>query len=395
MKRLVFLLFVLAAAPIARAQDVKTDPLQCWWRTSEPAVRVGQPFSVVLTCAVLETDAATVVIDQSKLEPSVVQFAPFEVLGGSHGADLHTDLRRFFQYEYRVRLIAENQFGRDVPLPELKLSYRVQSKVGQNAAIQGRDQSYVLPPHSVRVVSLVPADAADIRDSGSETFADIDQRGFRASLFIVIGGVLFALAALLTLLALVRLIARYRQPAASTDRLVADGAILGAARGELARVRREREGGGWTPDLVRRAANALRIVASYAVGRRVAQTAVDGAPSANGNAAADGILVVRRGWPKTRRVAVSGSATPRAVATEIARGPKTAKRAAMLESLGDALDSVTTAQYGNNGAGDEAALDRGVEAGVSAAGALRMEQLTKRFRRRRPARAVESRVWSR
>src|SRR5262245_66314555 len=100
-------LFLLLGCVPAFAQDVQTDPLQCWWRTSAGAVRVGEPFSVVLTCAVLETDAATVVPDQSRLEPSVVQFAPFEVLGGNHGADLRTDLRRFFQYEYRLRLIGE------------------------------------------------------------------------------------------------------------------------------------------------------------------------------------------------------------------------------------------------------------------------------------------------
>src|SRR2546423_9267383 len=132
------------------AQDVQTAPLQCWWRTSAGAVRVGEPFSVVLTCAVLETDAATVVVDQSRLEPSVVQFAPFEVLGGFHGADLRSDQRRFFQYEYRMRLIAETLFGKDVALPETKLSYRVQTKVTEkSAALQGRDQTYVLPAQSV------------------------------------------------------------------------------------------------------------------------------------------------------------------------------------------------------------------------------------------------------
>src|SRR5262245_50876087 len=95
----VFLIGIGAGS--AAGQNVETDPLQCWWRTSAGAVRVGETFTVVLTCAVLETDAATVVVDQSKLEPSVVQFAPFEVQGGSHAADLNTDLRRFFQYEYR------------------------------------------------------------------------------------------------------------------------------------------------------------------------------------------------------------------------------------------------------------------------------------------------------
>src|SRR6185436_3071757 len=129
-------------------------------------------------------------------------------LGGSHGADLRTDLRRFFQYEYRMRLIAENQFGKDVALPETKLSYHVQSRVGQNAAIQGREQGYVLPALSVRILSLVPGDATDIRDTPAETFADLDQRAFRANLFKIVGGVLFVLAGLLALLALVRLFSR-------------------------------------------------------------------------------------------------------------------------------------------------------------------------------------------
>src|SRR6266576_926992 len=167
MVRHLILAFVLvgALAPAARAQNVETDPLQCWWRTSAGAIRIGEPFAVVLTCAVLETEAATVVVDQTRLEPSVVQFAPFEVLGGSHGADLRTEQRRFFQYEYRLRLIADGMFGRDVALPETKISYRVQSKMGQKTSLQGRDQTYMMPAQSMRVLSLVPSDAADIRDT--------------------------------------------------------------------------------------------------------------------------------------------------------------------------------------------------------------------------------------
>ena len=107
-------LVVLSASAAAFGQDVQTDPLQCWWKTSAGAVRMGEPFSVILTCAVLETDAATVVVDQSRLEPSVVQLAPFEVLGGSHGADLRTGDRRFFQYEYRLRLIADGLSNKEI-----------------------------------------------------------------------------------------------------------------------------------------------------------------------------------------------------------------------------------------------------------------------------------------
>ena len=89
MERVACLLSLLAPCRPPRRTS-QTDPLQCWWRTSAGAVRVGEPFSVVLTCAVLETDEVTVVVDESRLEPSVVQFAPFEVLGGSHGADLRS-----------------------------------------------------------------------------------------------------------------------------------------------------------------------------------------------------------------------------------------------------------------------------------------------------------------
>jgi hypothetical protein len=392
----VALLVLLASS--AGAQNVETDPLQCWWRTSAGAVRVGEPFTVVLTCAVLETDAATVVVDQSKIDPSVVQFAPFEVLGGQHGADLHTDLRRFFQYEYRLRLIGENQFGKDVPLPETKLAYRVQSRVGQKTSIQGRDQSYVLPAQSVRVLSLVPADTADIRDASAETFADLDQRAFRANLLIVVGGVLFALAVLLALLAAVRLYSRLRKPSAAADRLVSDGAILRAAGRELSAVQRAREDAGWTPELAGRALTPLRVAAAYALGRPVARTlASQPLTSDNGAGGAEGALLVRKGWPRRKVITVSGAATARSVAQEHRRGLGNPRRAALLESLDRALVQCTAAQYGRGDALDTAALDEALTAGRAAVRRVALEQtwVMRKFGPRRPAREVEARAWSR
>ena len=384
------------ATPPLRAQTVETEPLQCWWRTSAGAVRIGEPFAVVLTCAVLETEAATVVVDQSKLEPSVVQFAPFEVMGGNHGADLHTDLRRFFQYEYRLRLIGEGQFGKDVPLPETKLSYRVQSKVGDKTAIQGRDQSYLLPAQSVRMLSLVPADAADIRDASAETFADLDQRAFRANLLIIIGGVLFALAGLLALLALVRLFTRLRKPSTAAQKLLSDGTILRAAGRELSAVQRDREGAGWTPELAARALTALRVAAAYALGRQVARTEI---PTTPGAVVPDGAgaLTVGSGWLGRKKVIVSGAATPRSLAAERARGLGTEQRAGLLESLDRALGQFTTAQYGRADTLDAAALDEALTAGRSAVKRVAFEQtwFMRKFGRRPPPREVEARAWSR
>jgi hypothetical protein len=38
-------------------QMVSVDPIRCWWRTSEGAVRLGQTFDLTLTCAVLDNEA--------------------------------------------------------------------------------------------------------------------------------------------------------------------------------------------------------------------------------------------------------------------------------------------------------------------------------------------------
>src|SRR5262245_15449374 len=386
--------FIATLAPPAAAQNVETDPLQCWWRTSAGAVRIGEPFSLVLTCAVVENDTAKVIVDQSKLEPSVIQLAPFEVTGGSHGADLRTGERRFFQYEYRLRLIAENQFGRDVPLPETKLSYHVQSQTSQRSAIQGRDQSYLLPAQSMRVMSMVPTDASDIRDTTTETFTDVDQRAFRANFLIVVGGVLFALAGLMALVAVVRIVNRFRKPATATERLVSDWAILGVVGRELNTVRRAREDGGWTPALAGRALAALRIVAAYALGDKLGKSTLGPHEAGDGRA---GNLVVRTGWPKTKRIAVSGAVTPQAVARELARPESVGARAAMLESLEQALTRFTAAQYGREAGFDDAALDESLTGSIGAVRRIRIEQLpvVKRFSGRRPVTEVATRAWSR
>jgi hypothetical protein len=393
------LLLAATVASTAAAQTVQTDPLQCWWRTSAGAVRVGEPFTVVLTCAVLETEDAKVVPDQTRLEPSVVQFAPFEVLGGSHGADLRTDQRRFFQYEYRLRLIADGLFGRDVALPETKISYRVQSTVGQKTALQGRDQTYVLPAQSIRVLSLVPADANDIRDtSASETFGDIDQRAFRANLLTVIGGVLFVLAGLMALLGLVRLFQRYRKPvAASEQQLIADSAILNGVSRELSRVQNDRNSGGWTPELASRALGALRIAATYAIGRPVSQMPASRLLADGSETAEPGRLILKSGWPRGKRIAVSGAVTPQTVVRHVARPGQPASVVALLESVSAAIAAFTAASFRREGTLDEGALDEALATAKQVTGKMKFQQLwfMKRLAARRALSPLETRVWSR
>ncbi len=392
------LLLVAAGATLASAQTVQTDPLQCWWRTSAGAVRVGEPFMVVLTCAVLETDEATVVVDQTRLEPAVVQFAPFEVLGGSHGADLRTEQRRFFQYEYRLRLVAEGLFGKDVALPDTKISYRVQSKVGQKTSLQGRDQAYILPATSVRILSLVPNDASDIRDTSSaETFSDIDQRAFRANLFTVVGGVLFVLAALMALLALVRLFQRYRKPVVASEKLISDGAILSGVGRELSSVQRDRDGGSWTPELASRALGALRIVSTYAIGRPVSQMPASRLLADGSETAEPGRLILKVGWPRGKRIAVSGAVTPQTVARTMARPGQTTAHLARLDTVSRALASLTAATFSRDGVLDASALDEAMATSKSVLRRMKFEQMwfMKRLAARRAGTELDNRVWSR
>jgi hypothetical protein len=392
------LLLVAIGATAAAAQTVQTDPLQCWWRTSAGAVRVGEPFAVVLTCAVLETDDVTVVVDQTRLEPSVVQFAPFEVLGGSHGADLRSDQRRFFQYEYRLRLIADGMFGKDAALPDTKISYRVQSKVGQKTSLQGRDQTYVMPAQSMRVLSLVPSDASDIRDtSASDTFGDIDQRAFRANLFTVIGSVLFVLAALMAILGLARLFQRYRKPALVSTRLIGDMTILNGVGRELSSVQRDRNAGSWTPELASRASGALRIAATYAIGRPVSQMPASRLLADGGETAEPGRLILKAGWPRGKRIAVSGAVTPQTVARVLARPGNTAARTTLLESLSRALGAFTVATFSRDGALDDSVLDDALGTSKQVLRRMKFEQLwfMKRLAVRRAGTELDNRAWSR
>ena len=393
------IMLALTAASAASAQNVETDPLQCWWKTSSGAIRVGETFTAVLTCAVIDTDEVKVNVDESRLDPSVAQFVPFEILGGTHAADLRNGDRRFFQYEYRMRLIAENMFGKDVALPETKLTYRIQSRVSQKAAVEGRDQTYLLPPLSLRMLSLVPNDASDIRDASAETFADVDRRAFRANLFIVVGGVLFALAGLVALLTLVRAFLASRKPTAAADRLVSDGAILRGVGRELSAVQRERESGGWTVPLAARAAAAVRIIGAYALGQKAARAVTSAEPDEG--AISDGRIIIRSGWPKGKRIAVSGAATSRAIANAIKR-TSNGRRPGELEAIEEALDRFTAAQYARPVEGkterlDDTALDASLASAKDTLGRLKLEQtwVMKRLGRQRKPVLHESRVWSR
>jgi hypothetical protein len=364
------LLLVCGTAAAALAQGAATatsvPPIECWWRTGASAVRVGEPFTVVLTCAVLETVSTTVVPDQSRLDPTVLQLQPFEVTGGRQAPDLRTTSRRFFQYEYDVRYIGE-EFGRDVPLPALSLAYRVQSRTEAGAAaIETRDKTYILPSQQVRIVTLVPTLASDIRERAPDSFVGIDARRFRANLLGLLATILFALAGVVAVWAGVRAMQRRRGVATAGDARVSDAAILATLARDVAGVARARQQG-WTTELALELLQALRVAGAYETLGRAAQAPVvaEGGPDRF-----PGQFLVRSWLRPGRAAMVTGTATAGHLAREIARREARGGVSGPITDLHQAIAALESALYGRETPA-RLDLDDALEAGQRAVASLR------------------------
>ena len=365
--RILIAAFVMALVPAAAVpqspnaatpgNEVAADPIQCWWTTDRSAVYVGEQFSLALTCALVDTNAVKAVVDESTLDPTTVHLPPFEVLGGKHYRDIWNGERRFFQYQYDMRLTGEDFFGKDVTLPRLELSYRVQRTVAGGSALAGRDQRFVLPAEPIRVMSLVAKDAPDIRDAPPETFGDIEARVFSANVALVGAGFAFALAVVLLLVVAVRATSKYRAKAPGRARAVPVVAVLRAASKELAAVQALSQSEGWTSDLAGRAATALRLAGAVALSHQITQTPVGADVNVR-----EGQLVLP-GWRK--KVMVSAAVTPltRSSSPNGHAPDRSPRVKAMWDSMSQALGVFSVARYGRNGHFDATALDSALAEG--------------------------------
>jgi hypothetical protein len=392
-QRLTLLGLLLAGPALAAAQDnpakmVEVDPIRCWWRTSSAAVRMGETFTVGLTCAVLEADGVTVIPDESQLTDSAIQLNPFEVIGGSHPPDLRSGQRRFFQYDYLARVINPDVIGQDVPLPNLVVHYRVNSRLPGNAAMQGRDLSYLLPPQTIRVLSLVPSDATDIRDASGASFGRVEALGARAGVFEIAAVTFVALGSLMTIVALFTLARGARRRKTAGERMLPPWRVAHTADRELAAVAKESQGG-WNDELVDRALSAMRVTAASLVGGTVSQakTAPNGGGSGGrivsaGPGLLDPIIPGRQ-----RGLALSSAITAHDLRQELARLPESTPpaRRRQLETLADALATFTAAQYGSSRQRDSSTLDEALSAAAGVSRKLRNQRLWTRPPARRTA----------
>jgi hypothetical protein len=342
-----------AQAPTAPRPPVDENaPFQCWWRSDAGGIRLGEIVEVSLTCAALERDDLRAVPDESRLTVAAIQMAPFEIVGGSHPPDLRAGDRRFFEYRYQLRIIDPDVIGRDVKLPPLSIPYRVESRVGAGSTLAGRDLVHLMPQLMFRVVSQVPADATDIRDSADAGLARVDALRFRASAFRVAALVLTALAAVLAISAVPALLRRLRGGQRRAAAQVSEAAILRTVAARLTAILDAHPTGDLTAEAAAEAQQLVRIVAGLA-----ARAGVRQAPLGRGAAVPEGRIAVT-GWLGRTRAAVTSSATSDAVGRALAALPASAAAGdrTRLESLGDGLAQLTRRQYGASADADTTAV---------------------------------------
>ena len=343
------------------------SPMSCWWRTDKGTVRVGEPFQLTLTCRVRESERAAVVPNLGEIEPASIQLTPFDVLEGVRHEDLVTPGWRHLQFTYTVRLLGEEFFGRDVAIPATALTFRIRTAGAD--AVEGRERTYVLPAMPIRILSLVPAQASDIRDPSSETFGLMEARRFRATAAMVAAVVSFGLATVLLLAAGVRALHRTRTRGAAARPALPVGAVLGGCVREVERVRAEAARDAWTPALAAHALASFRIASAIALSQPVAH-----APVAGNRPAREGQLAVRHGMLRRRRSVVSASMTTDAIERLRGAGNGTRPPAVapeVLDGLRDALAGLNAVRYGRNGRLDTEELDRILDSGSRALRRLR------------------------
>ncbi len=351
-------------------QPSGVEPIRCWRQSSAGAVTLGEPFTVTLTCAVFETPDTQVVPDESRLNVASIQVAPFEILGGSHPPDVVRGSRRFVQYDYQLRIIGRDVIGRDVNLPALAISYRVHSRVGAAAKLEGRDLSYLLPPLPIKVLSLVPAEAGDIRDASAASLAAVDALRSRARMFEMLAIALGVISGITIILALVPL-ARGARPSAAEDRnVIPDRAIAAAAAGALRDVQARAARDGWSDDTVAAALSSMRLIGAVAIGHPMSRKPVP----ADG-AVPEGRLRVDHGLVRRRSATMASAVTADDLARPTARhSAATLTRSQQLDGLRASLAALTAALYRRVPERDAASLDDAVRHAIGVADVLANER---------------------
>lgn len=378
----ILVLSPVGAAAQAEGGTTAVDAMRCWRRVSSNAVVVGERFTMTVTCSVVETDEARTLPDQDALEPETIEVLPFDILNGQRYEDIRTGPYRFFQYQYTLRLISESDFGEDVEIPALDLPYRVERRVDDNPALLGRELTYVLPAEPIRILSLVPASAADIRNLPPATFDRIETRALRATLLTLLAA-LFGLMALSVVAFGIVQIAQARGGARrQADKRLPLPLVVGRVLRELTRLRQTTAGPGWTLEGVGRALAALRVAAAVAISNPIALAPID--PDAPTR---DGQIRLHHGYLRPKAANISSGLTAATLNRRLEEPlPFLVADRETVEHLSRAIAAFTTARYGRSGALPQDSLTRNLETSIEQTKRLRWQAAT-------PIRHAKQFIW--
>ena len=353
----------------ANVDRLASTPVNCWWKASTNAVHVGEPFGLTLTCRVMETDRLKAVPDLSNVEPTAIELTPFDVLEGARHEDIVAPPWRYLQYLYTVRLLGEEFFGRDIAIPATTVTFRI--RTGDADTVEGTEHNYVLPPIPMRVVSLLPAQAADIQEPAVDNFGDLEALRVRSTFEFVASAIFFGFAAVLGIVGGFRVRERFRKTGPIVDKTLPVGTVLAGCAREIHRVRAEALRDGWTSNLAARALAPLRVAGAIALKQPVAQT-----PAAADTRNREGQLALRHGILRRRYALVSASITADAI--ERLRTAGNGGRpidTTVLDQIREALVALSAVRYGRLRDIDVVDLDRKLDNGSSALQQLRMSRL--------------------
>jgi hypothetical protein len=273
-------------------------------------------------------------------------------------------------------MLDADAIGRDVPLPPLAIPYRVQSRMGADATLAGRDLLHVMPQVPIRVVSQVPGRASDIRDGSTASLTEIAALRFRANAFRMSGTALAALGVVAVLGALAPMVGRLRRTRTGTPGRASDRAVLTFAASRLEELARA-AAAGWTPETLRDAHASSRLVAGVLMGDGVRQSRIKGDDAVpEGRLRFDGRL-------GRVHAALTAPATVSQVSRALDALPASAgpERRQQLERLRDSLGALSRAQFSQHTTIDERGpIDEAVAAAADVArAAARTRLVSPRF----------------
>ena len=215
--------------------DVETDPIKCWWKTDRSTVIVGERFTVVLTCGIIETDADQ---GRARFQPArAVDHRPAAVRGdqgrparGHQDAAVALHPVRVHGAAHRRRVVREGRRHSGASRSRTTSSRR------SAADRTGRDQTYVAAGDADAGRSLVPKKAATSATRTPTTFAEIEAARVRSTASSWRRAIAFGFAVVLLGLALVRVVGRVPRADASAARPLPPARCSAAACASAARV---------------------------------------------------------------------------------------------------------------------------------------------------------------